>query len=614
MKLACLPHRPRAGYALVIVLVFLGVAMIVLSTAMSWTSTTAQLTARNNQRWETLYAAEAATEIVVGQIAYDYHNGSQADVYNNLATYRTLVPSSSQNPFWTNYTFGDANGVSGVTAVNNSAAWAYTVLDSQYAGLFGYAATYTIISNARRNNAPYDITSAVKQDVQITTIPIFQFAIFYGMDMEISCGQAFNVTGRVHANGNLYTCPDSVLTFFSDVTAVGTINFGRAPGDARGAPSGSVTFQADKDAKASSLTLPIGTNNSAQAVQAILDVPPAGESPTSLMGKQRYYNKADLILQVSDTVNTNTFLSTNTSFTTNKVGKVTTIVTNTATITNFTYITNLVLAGKSGSYNNFATSVPTNLLQQFVVLTNKFMDAREGKTVESVDIDVGCLRTNTGLFNALGRTVNQLYVQDDRRASILTNTEMSAVRLVNGAALPTNGLSVATAEPLYIRGNYNAPTAALGTTNTSQTMPASVVADAVTILSPAWTDANSTLALASRAATAVTVNTAIIAGIVPTTNFMSYSGGAENFPRFLEDWAPGGTKRIVTYNGSMVVMFPSRYANSKWGTGNVYNPPARNWAFDLNFMDPVKLPFGTPLLSTMIRGQWAEAAPRRPAN
>jgi len=40
------------------------------------------------------------------------------------------------------------------------------------------------------------------------------------------------------------------------------------------------------------------------------------------------------------------------------------------------------------------------------------------------------------------------------------------------------------------------------------------------------------------------------------------------------------------------------------GTGGYYNPPTRNWAFDLNFLNPTKLPPGTPAFRVLIRGDW----------
>src|SRR5690606_11590842 len=144
-----------------------------------------------------------------------------------------------------------------------------------------------------------------------------------------------------------------------------------------------------------------------------------------------------------------------------------------------------------------------------------------------------------------------------------SSSSQSGVRVYNGQTLPKQGLTVATPNPLYVQGHYNAPGSALGTSDTSDTKPASLVGDAITILSQSWNDNNSTKALSQRVASATTVNAAILAGNVPTGNGY-YSGGIENFPRFLENWS--GKK--FTYNGSMVLMFNSQIATAPWGPRN----------------------------------------------
>ncbi|MGB9601435.1 MAG: hypothetical protein ACPMAG_01440, partial [Limisphaerales bacterium] len=139
----------------------------------------------------------------------------------------------------------------------------------------------------------------------------------------------------------------------------------------------------------------------------------------------------------------------------------------------------------------------------------------------------------------------------------------------------------------------------------ANTMPASLIADAITILSGNWNDANSKSGISSRVATSTTVNAAFFAGIVETVPG-HYSGGLENFPRFLENWSG----KTLTYNGSMVVMFTSRYATNYWpGTGTVYNPPNRNWSFDVNFYNPERLPPLTPSVRAVIRFKWKSIAP-----
>jgi hypothetical protein len=108
-----------------------------------------------------------------------------------------------------------------------------------------------------------------------------------------------------------------------------------------------------------------------------------------------------------------------------------------------------------------------------------------------------------------------------------------------------------------------------------------------------------------------TVNAAMLEGIVASNPAISgnYSGGVENFLRLLENWSDSPTgassQQTLTYNGSIVVLFYSQYATNSWQpTGNYYNPPHRNWAFDLNFQNPNKLPPMTPANRAIIRGNW----------
>jgi len=172
-------------------------------------------------------------------------------------------------------------------------------------------------------------------------------------------------------------------------------------------------------------------------------------------------------------------------------------------------------------------------------------------------------------------------------------------------------LTIATERPLYVQGDFNAPT--LGSPDTAQTEPASLVGDSITILSSAWRDDFSdSTPLNQRVAEHTTVNAALLAGIVPTTNVGGvklYSGGVQNFMRLLEDW----NERTFTFNGSMVALFPSRYAANHWnGPGDYYWPPNRQWAFDVNFLDKDKLPPLTPRVLKLVRGQWQVIAANSP--
>ncbi|MDB6037185.1 MAG: hypothetical protein JWM99_1026 [Verrucomicrobiales bacterium] len=563
MKPNC-PKKP-AAYALVIVMFFTAVSLIALSGALKWTSTNVQLTDRNNEYFNSVYAAEAATEKVLSKLGRDYVSSGEGAVYNFLTNYQTMYPTTAEDAYWNRYSFSDATGNSNKTYVTRISTATYTNLMSQYAGLNGLAATYRIVSNAKRLGLVRSVTAGVKQDIQVAAIPLFQFAIFYGIDLEINPGPNMTITGRVHSNHDLYLQPQAILKFLSHVTVVGKIYIGKSPLDPTVRTPGTVTFGGEHDGGASSLTLPIGTNNTALAVHAVLEKPPVGELKTSLMGQQRYYNKADLVIQVS----------------------------------------NAGVTATSGAFNDFATSIPASQIASFLTTTTTFYNKREGKTINADEIDVAKLKnwstTNTTLRAVMPRDVSSIYIIDTRTQT--SSTEVG-VRLVNGQTLPSGGLTIATPAPVYIKGNYNAPAGALGTSDTSGTKPASIVADAITILSTAWNDSNAGKAISSRNAADTTVNAAFLGGIVPSDG-AHYSGGVENFPRFLEEWS-GDT---FTYNGSMVVMFESQYAVANWGGSDVYGAPSRNWAFDVNFMDATKLPPGTPSILTVIRGSWSIVAP-----
>jgi hypothetical protein len=542
---------------------FVGVSMVIITGALNWASNNALLIQRNNQYFTASAAAEAATEKVLAQMNYDFLTQGAAVVAANMSSYQTLVPTIAENEAWSRFSFRDGGGNPNATTVTNVLPWGYTSLQSQYTGLNAWAATYRVVSSARELNTRHNVKAAVQQEFQIANIPIFQFAIYYSMDLEINPGPNMNITGRVHGNSTIYTQPQATLTFQSDVTAVGNIIQAKSPLDPLARTSGTVTFQKEHDSGVASLNLPIGTNNSPAAVRAILEVPPVSEDPNSIIGKQRFYNKSDLIVLVS----------------------------------------NSTVRVMSGLFNNFATTIPAAQYTNFLQTNVSFFNTREAKTVKTTQLDVAKLRTwsQTNTTLSLGRDVRAIYIADLRSQ---TSSTESGVRIINGQTLPSMGLTVTTPNPLYVKGHFNAPSAYLGTTNTTGTLPSALIGDSINVLSVNWNDANSTLALGSRNADDTTVNAAFLGGIVPS-NGTYYSGGVENFPRFLEDWS-GET---FTYNGSMVVMFYSQISTGPWlGTGttyNIYNAPTRNWTFDLNFLDPTKLPPGTPELRKLVRGQWS---------
>lgn len=196
-----------------------------------------------------------------------------------------------------------------------------------------------------------------------------------------------------------------------------------------------------------------------------------------------------------------------------------------------------------------------------------------------------------------------------------------ALKLVNGnrtnmlAGQPGGslGLTVAAENPIYIQGDYNATTSedsgSTSTWNESYDQPhiaTAVIGDAVTLLSNQWNDANSLDSpynTGGRLVTAETsYRTAIISGkgmSFPQPSFSGVAadfgtdGGTHNFLRYLENWQGNN----LYYRGSMVSFFYSVEATGTFKCCTVvYNPPARLYSFDDEFLTPALLPPRTPMV------------------
>jgi hypothetical protein len=179
-----------------------------------------------------------------------------------------------------------------------------------------------------------------------------------------------------------------------------------------------------------------------------------------------------------------------------------------------------------------------------------------------------------------------------------------ALKLVNGGQnqLPAPGLTIASENATYIQGNYNA---SVSLAANEAHVAASVIADAVTLLSNNWNDIRSFAAQSNsetRKATTTAYRLAIISGKTlafpkPTWASSSFGsdGGAHNFIRNLEDWDESNV--VQRYRGSFVSFFTSRQGigTFKCCDGDTYVRGERSWTFDTDFLSPTLLPPGTPM-------------------
>jgi hypothetical protein len=180
-----------------------------------------------------------------------------------------------------------------------------------------------------------------------------------------------------------------------------------------------------------------------------------------------------------------------------------------------------------------------------------------------------------------------------------------ALKLVHGSTInmgicPSGvncGLAIASENPVYVQGDYNAPGGAF----VAPYSASSIIADAVTLLSNNWNDINSfssTYDTSWRSGATTGYRVAIAAGKglsfpQPTNTPQDFGtdGGVHNFLRFLEGW--GST---LNYRGSIVSLYYNRQAMEPYKCcTTVYGPPTRAYNFDTDFLNPTLLPPRTPM-------------------
>lgn len=427
-----------------------------------------------------------------------------------------------------------------------------------------------------------EMTARVRRILEQSEMSPWNYAIFYEDDLEIHPGPPFVVDGWVHTNKSLYTGHDT-LTFGSKVSYVDNFVIGFKPGDdTHPEEPQSPNWSPDQPIARETSQLPFGqdpstafntsdTNPNNDGYRELIEAPQSGYSDP--LSNIRFQSQASVRIEINNS---------NQVTIRNGAGQV---------------LTSSSVGDDKLMYDTFISAVRTN---------RSIQDNRESATVRLTDLEIDKIKA--AYPTVPGGGFNGIVHISDTSADQNGGTPKRGVRLINGASLPVGGLTVASDNPIYIQGNYNTggdlPPSNTGdstkpTVNGYTRQPASVIGDAVTILSSSWNDANSGSGSTLRVADNTTVNTAILAGIVPTgSQGNNYSGGAENFPRFLENW----DGKTFTYYGSMVQLYLSKQATGIWGKSNVYSPPDRNWYFDTRLRESP--PPGTLSITRYNKQRW----------
>jgi hypothetical protein len=566
----------QQGFMLATVMVLIALLMVLIAGFASLASIEMATTRSDMRSFQGFYAAEAGLN-------------ARADSFRQLFLYAGLpsgtaptsggssVPCTGTNQGSGNFACGGYSfqGRNVQTWVSESSLSTDAIVIPRgevFNNLYGYEYHYVVFSEARNTDNARE--ASLEMHFKSRTVPLFQFAAFYGKDLEVLPGPGMTLEGPVHTNRDMYLGTDNTLDILGQVTAMGDIYRGRK--DAGGCPTGTVNVLNPSTLAAlpacsgsrKNLTdaeLAPWNGNVDRRVPEVTIPPPGITNPSP---SAAYFAKADLRIMLDLNPSTPVIQVLDADGAVN------------ATLTST--LTTCGSAGRSSTlYNN-----------------------REGSFAQTLDVDVrdllDCIHSNAllGSKTLTDATEGGLVIYLGVDGPSATGTNNYGVRLKNGATLASTvsgapaiqGLTVVSNQAAYVQGDYNS----------ASKKPAAVLADTINILSNNWLDSKSNQVLDNRVASNTTINAAFLAGTDSTGGVEgtggqggAYNGGLENYPRLHEKW----DGKTFTYSGSFVSLSTPQHAVGAWVYGGArYTAPTRAWSFDTDFEDPDLLPPMTPML------------------
>lgn len=533
-------HRQR-GIVLLVALVLLSGLLMIVGLAAVRSTRSAEVTTSQIDATRTFYLAEGTAE---------WASDALRTLLNNV-----IDPTEAQLRALTAPPL-PAGVTADVFTVQKVGALTQERLSSgDYTGLDGFVQRYMVrvrLAGPRRS-------AEIAREIQHQFIPLFQFGVFYEKDLEIFPGPAMTFSGPIHTNANLYMGAENQINCQSTVTAVGRYWHYRKDGG-HAETTGAVNI---KD--------PYGAWQNVWRGSYWLDNRRAdwAEQSRAVWGgnfRDAAANLSALRLPLPPADDQHIIIERG-------------VAGDGALERKSKYWYKAGVRYVDGALTDSAG----NALNQPGVYTyraNQFYDDRENKTMDVVDIDVAAM------------IAGNYYPRNGIIYVSRTATD-PAVRLINAATLPPGGLTVATDMPLYIKGDFNI----------NAKKGASLLCDALTLLSPAWADGNSALNMTTkRVASNMRINACVLTGHVGTPDGGNYSGGLENLFRFLENW----DGKTLTYRGSIIDLWFSQRSTSPWSYGSFYTAPNRDWGYDIDLLSPANWPPGTPRVQTVQRGSWRQ--------
>lgn len=538
--------KSQRGVATLIALILIGMLTLIGIAAISTSEDEVTITSNEMQEMRAFYAAEGGLEMAAAALQGQY---------DSTGAPPTIMPTGA----------GLYNFCRVSYDVTDDGAATQDVLSSgTLAGLHALVKSFTITSTG--DNTIDGSRVALSQTFETALVPIFQFAVFYGNDLEIAPGPDMTLIGRVHSNGNLYLQSNASLNMDSYVTASGDIIHGRKEAGSVG--TGEIKI---KNTDGDYVSMKMGGDYMDATYSDWYD------SSVARWGgrvQDAAHGQSELNLPLTNSDDPHKLIE--------RAGGNPDSYENLATLKIVDGVATRLM--EDGSWQDVTADMVTAGVLTYT--ENEFYDQRETKWVDATEIDVD------KLYSAGYAPRNGVaYFSDD----IGSATEWPALRLVNGSEInDAQGLSVVSENPMYTLGDFNSV----------DKKPVSLMADAVTFLSNSWDAGNydslSTGSKYDRPASNTTVNASYLTGNTETTS-SNYNGGFENLPRFLENWS----SKDFEWSGSAVNLWYSEQANGYWD-GSYYNPPNRKWSYDTDLDDPNKLPPESPVVRVFQHTGWRQ--------
>ena len=534
-------NRQQNASALIVTLLVIFIIAACIGTAVHVTTTTVRQTDSSRDFSSLRSAAEGALDFAYGVWLKSVNPTS----YNYVpVSNQTLTNALASAPSFSGFQYDTGLGYTGpkVTGIDLSqygkpygdshatgAPPAIRINLDNYPGWYGTNTSY-LASVKMSGTFPGNrsVSYGVKRQINYTVVPLFQATAFFEDNLELYKTAPMTIDGLVHTNSQAYVSqvapgglPSSSLTFTGNLSYVGGYV------DGQWTDSGHITRDAPPQAwnwtgytpnSSFSPTYPTGYD---QQVNQVNRIEPLGLDATSVLNPNDSNPNNDSARELIEppdryvnwdpnqgpiqSVQTRTGYDDPDAISDrriyNEAGILIRVSGSTYTIT----AANGASFGSNSTQRNATINAIKNGLSQQTIY-----DRREGKNVTTTSLDMSRVITTLNQVthnNTYGYLTgfNQiLYIYDEGS----TGANPRAIRLKNGSALPTAGLTIGSENPVYIQGNYN--------TTASSPVPSAVFADAVTILSSSWQDGNSDKTLSNRKAGDTTVNTAIVAGFLPS--------------------------------------------------------------------------------------------------